>query len=426
MRRIQLPYGRRFIEFSLARGRLMGILQKKNAKPGKDIKELFNESMRRWGAGETFKKLVHGKENILICVPDATRRAHLAGILPLVLGMFGSRGRGVDIIVATGLHKKHSQGQLEKLLGTDILKRCRVLNHVQRRSSLMKLGRTAAGIPIVLNKALGSHDFIISIGVIEPHLYAGFSGGAKTIAIGLAGEETINATHSLRFLDDPMMRLGRIDRNPFQDTIREIASRAPADFYINVVNDADGTALNIFSGPLNKVFRKGVNFARRSFEMEVREPADIVICGIGHPKDVNLYQASRAVNYILNVEKPMLKKGGVLIVAARMAEGAGQGKAEKRFYKEVRAMRSPADFIKNVKRRGCIAGVHRAYMIARPLLDYGVAFVTGRGNEGLMRGLPFPCFKNINDALDYALARVGDKAGIYIMPHALSAIARRR
>ncbi len=423
--KMNIPYGKRSLEFSLPSDRLIGILHNKDAASRKDVKQLFYESLSRDNNRAILAGRVAGKDNILLAVSDATRNAHLREILPLLLKEIGSIGRTIDIIIATGMHKKHNRGQMEDLLGAKLLKRCRVLSHEQRKDSFMDLGETGDGVPIVLNKILNEYEAVISAGVIEPHLYAGYSGGAKTIAIGLAGEETINATHSLRFLDNPGTRIGSVEHNPFQDALWEIARGIPVVFSVNVVNDPDGRALKIFSGPTKKVFADGVGFARKIFEISAKRAADIVICGVGYPKDVNLYQVSRAINYILNVDRPVLKKGGTLIVAAEMADGAGDGRAEKRFYEKLGAIRSLSGFVKKVKREGCIAGVHRAYMAVRPLLDYHVIFVTGRSNRKLMEGLPFPCFEDMSRALSYAEDMTGKTSSIYVVPRALSIIPRR-
>ena len=421
--KLKIPYGGGFLRFSLPSDRLLGILKNRCAAR-KNIKSMLAESLGSKSKKKLLKKLSADKKNILIVVPDATRKAHLKDLLPCLLKMLGEKGCVSDVIIATGLHKRHDKRQIEALLGKTILAQCRILNHGQDKTSLMNRSSTSRGIPIILNKNLTNYDFIISIGVVEPHLLAGYSGGAKTVAIGLAGEDTINATHSIEFLDHPLTKIGSISHNPFQETLWEIAKAVRIGFAINVVNDCEGSTAAIFSGNLKKVFCDAVRFSKGIFESEVKKEADIVICGIGHPKDINLYQASRAVNYILNVDRPILKKGGVLIVAAQLGEGTGDGISEKRFYKELRNMASPRDFIRRTRQAGCVAGVHRAYMVARPLLDYKIVFVSV-GDKAFMRGLPFVYFDSIRDALLYSDKIAGENSKIYVVPRALSTIARR-
>ena len=208
---VNIPYGNSYLKTDLPKGRVLGVLQNKDLE-AKSINKLILKALRH-------TIVPFRKKKVLIVVPDATRSGHLKEILPVLLRKISHPSRSISIIIATGLHKRHSSKEIGWLLGREVLKRCRILQHDPSEGSTVDLGRTEYGVPAVLNKNLFGYDFIISVGVIEPHLYAGYSGGAKTVAIGLAGETTINATHSIRFLDDPFTKIGFIDGNPFQDTL---------------------------------------------------------------------------------------------------------------------------------------------------------------------------------------------------------------
>jgi len=416
---INIPYGDGHIKFSIPGERVAGILKNKKFT-AKNIKPLIAQSL----SDRTLENMVLGKKKILIVVPDATRSAHLTDILPAILRKIASASaRKIDIIIATGLHKKHAPDELKKLLGASIVRRCEILQHDPSRDSVIDFGMTEYGVPITLDKNLLNYEFVISVGVIEPHLYAGYSGGAKTIAIGLAGEATINATHSVRFLDDPSVNIGNLEGNRFQETLWHIIDKIQLSFSVNIVNSPDGKAIKVFAGATRDVFKNGTMFAKKVFEVKAARQAHIAICGIGCPKDINLYQASRALNYILNVDSPIVQKKGFVIVAADMKDGIGSSFAEKRFYEELKSMRSPKDFVSRVKAKGCVAGEHRAYMVARALMDYNVLFVSA-GKRDFLRNLPFKCFSDINDALSYADGIYGKKTKIYFVPRSLATIAR--
>lgn len=419
-----VAYGRGRIQFSVERGRFLGVLKNRSAR-GRDVSRLVSRQLDNGPVKRALKDIVDRNRRILVAVPDNTRSAHLKEILPELLKRIDRSCSRIDIIVATGLHKKHNARQLSELLGPSIVKRYRVLSHKLDKGSLISLGRTALGAPIVLDKAITRYDTIITLGVIEPHLYAGYSGGAKTIAIGLAGEDLINATHGVRFLDHPHTRLGEITRNPFQKTLWEVICGLDVSFSVNVVNDAEGRAVGAFCGGIKDVYNKGTALCRKVSEVEAKHEAGIVICGIGYPKDINLYQASRAINYVLNVDRPVLKEGGVLIIAAELRDGVGEGLSEKRFFEELKAMRSPGEFIKKTKRTGCVAGAHRAYMVARPLSGYKIIFVT-KNKEILASRLPFPCFDNMKAALRRAEDMAGKMPKVYVIPKALVTITQCR
>jgi len=420
--RVKIPFGKGVIGLELPRERLLGVLQKRHG-PAKTIGGMIERSLATRAAKSALKDAL-GKvgAKLLIVVPDSTRSAHLKDILPALLKRIKGRASSVEIIVATGLHKKHDRPRIEDILGKAVCNAVKVSSHSQDASCLERRGVTSLGIPVVLNKKLNSYDSVMTVGVIEPHLYAGYSGGAKTVAIGLAGEETINATHSVRFLDHPGTAIDSVEPNPFQKTLWEILGDIRVTFTVNCVNDSEGKAIAVFSGSVREVFARGSGFAKDAFGVNVNIQSDIVVAGVGYPKDVNLYQASRAINYVLDVERPVLRRGGALIVAAALRDGIGDGVTEKRFYEALSGMSSPREFVEKTRRRGCIAGEHRAYMVARPMQHYNIILVT-RAKSILRKKLPFPCFDNINEAMMRAEEIAGTAATIYAIPRALSTIA---
>jgi nickel-dependent lactate racemase len=281
-------------------------------------------------------------------------------------------------------------------------------------------------LPVRLNKCLREYDGIISVGVIEPHLYAGYSGGAKTIAIGLAAEALINATHNISFLDDPKVEIGRIEGNPFQDALWEIIRALPVIFSLNVVNSPDGHAVGVFAGAPEDVFKRGVSFAKGIYEIGATRRVDIVICGIGYPKDANLYQASRAINYIAGSGRSVLKDGGFLVIAAELSDGLGGGIVEKRCFEALAGMGPRVkEFVEKIALNGCVGGEHRAYMIAKAMLRVNVIFV-GKNAPKVLKGLPLAAFSDMEGALAYIDSRRGAGSKVCVVPHALSTIVRMK
>jgi len=418
--KVRLPYGKGNLSFSISRRRLLGILQKRRSFH-KNERRLLEVSL----SGDCLDGLtdsLKGKKNSLIVLPDSTRNAHQRWALSILLKKAYRGNVTPDIVIATGLHRPETRARVKALLGETIAKRYRIISHDPRRDSVL-LGRTDRGIPLLVNRILRSYEHIVSIGVIEPHLYAGYSGGAKTCAIGLGGEGLINGTHHPRLLDHPGTAIGNISGNPFQGVLRQIVKRAPIDFCINFVNDPEGRLIKVFSGPPEEVFSRGVAFARKVYEITVARRSDIVICAVGYPKDINVYQASRAINYIVNVKNPILKKGGCLILVAALSDGMGSGIGEKRFAKALLNMKSPEAYIGKIKRSGCRAGEHRAYMVAKGMRESKIILVT-RNSSPFVGSLPFPVYRRVENAILYADAMLKKEGSCYIVPHALSTIAR--
>ena len=216
-------------------------------------------------------------------------------------------------------------------------------------------------------------DLIIATGVVEPHQYAGYSGGGKTVVIGCGSEATIGLTHGPQFLDQPGVRLGQIDGNPFQQFVRDAAQAIGLKFVVNVVLDGEGRAIAVQAGDPIAVHDALVAMARSVYEVPVERQYDVVIAQVDPPKDVNLYQASRAATYIgLSATPPIRNEwrynsGGPLSRKAPGRDVANNDSSQP-------CHRRPIfnNCLREFRRDGCQAGEQRAYMLAQVLLKYEV------------------------------------------------------
>lgn len=269
-------------------------------------------------------ELARNASTACIAVCDITRPVPNKALLPPMLKTLEENGieQGkITILIATGLHRPSTPAELDLILGPDILSRYRVDDH---RASIHEeqqyLGVTRKNTPVFIDKRYVEADLKLTVGFIEPHLMAGFSGGRKMIAPGNAGEETIKALHSPTFLDDPLCREGSIDQNPLHHELLEIARMAGHDFMIDVSLDANRNITGVFAGDPRQAHAAGVQAVRGFVRATIPEPADIVITtSAGFPLDLTYYQAIKGMTAAL----PVLKKGGMLILAAECAEGLG-------------------------------------------------------------------------------------------------------
>src|SRR5206468_5395604 len=231
------------------------------------------------------------------------------------------------------------------------------------------------------------------------------SGGAKTIAIGLAGEPTIAATHGIAMLDDPGVRLARLDGNPFAATVDEIGRRLNVAFVINLVPDADGRPVAVAAGEPGATHAKLAEAAARIATVPARIPVDIAVAGVGAPKDANLYQASRAVSYLHFGPAPAVRHGGVYVLPATIPEGAGGGVGERRFYEALAAMTSPDELLDRLRRDGARGGEQRAFIVATVLRDAAIV-VAGAERPEIVRA----CGMHAAPTLESGLALAGEMA----------------
>ncbi len=360
----------------------------------------------------------------IIAVPDFTREAHLKKILPALIKKLNSQrisNKDIEILIATGLHRPPTKKDIIDTLG-NIANKIKVSVHNYGKNSVAYFGKTKKGIPVYLNKKIKNADSIITVGVVEPHLYAGYSGGTKVVAIGLAGEKTINATHHPKFLDHPATRICTITKNPFRNFINEVDRLLPVKYSINIINNKNGNLLRIFKGDPQSSFKKAVRYSQKIFEKKINTCFDAIICGIPEAKAINMYQASRAFNYVADTEKSVLKKNPLILVKADLKEGFGKGLGEKRFMNKMLEMKDPKELIANIKKRGCLAGEHRAYMVAKAILKARLGFISRKANLYKNKSLPFLFFENLEEARK----SITKESRIYYLKNAFSTILRKK
>ena len=371
---------------------------------------------------------------VCIVFTDATRACPDLILVPAILRELEAAGVSDDhitLLCATGLHRASTPDEKIAKLGPAVVERYRVIDHDATRSVI--LSREAAknlrflvaqGAPrndISINSLLLNSDLIIATGVVEPHQYAGYSGGGKTVVIGCGGERTIEYTHGPQFLDQPGVRLGRVEDNPFQQFIRETAEAIGLKFVVNVVLNGDGKPIAVGAGHPIAVHDALIKIARSGHEVAVDQLYDLIITKVDSPKDVNLYQASRAATYIGLSAAPPLREGGVLIIEARCPEGAGQGVGEQRFYEALSGAIDLRQLLADFRRNGCRAGEQRAFMLAQVLLKYKV-IIAGSECPEVVTACKMMAADSMAAALDRAREIIGTPTSVLHVPHPLQTV----
>jgi nickel-dependent lactate racemase len=267
-------------------------------------------------------QLARGKRSAVIVVSDGTRLCPSELLLPELLKELHEGGipdEAVDIIIALGMHRKHTEEELRRLVGTDIFDRVRVHNHSAAGEDCIRVGVTSAGTPIEINRLAVQADLRILTGNIEPHALVGISGGVKALVPGIASHSCIEHNHSLSL--QYQASLGRPD-NPIHRDLEEALRFISVDFILNVVVNHVRHVLSAAAGHVITAHRAGVETAMSHFVVPVDKTYDIVIVSPGgHPKDIQLYQAIKALRNASAVTKP----GGAIFLVAECPEMFGNG-----------------------------------------------------------------------------------------------------
>ena len=290
------------------------------------------------------------------------------------LEIAGVRDEDVTLLCGIGMHRPSTHEEKNVKLDVDVVARYHVIdNEPQNPAALVDLGVTPGGVPVQAHRAAVEADLLIATGIVEPHQYAGYSGGRKTLAVGAAGEALIAYTHGPAFVDHPGTRLGQIEGNPFHEAVTEAARRAGLRFILNVVLDDDKRILRVTAGDPELAFQDLVTFARSVYEVPIPHQYDIAI--VGFPKDCNLYQAGRAPSYLFFAPTPVVRPGGFLIIPARCEEGTGAGVGEQRFLAAMRDAPDVQFILDDARRNGYPPGQQRAFVMAKVLEQARVVIV---------------------------------------------------
>ncbi len=297
--RVFLPYGSSHITCEIPDSRLRAILSPKLPEAEEKTGEaIVRASLARPAGSPPLRELAGGKKNVVILSSDHTRPVPSAVIMPLLLEEIraGNPGADITILVATGCHRSTTEDELEERYGTEIVRSVRIVVHDSLdENSLVSVGTLPSGGELVLNRLAVEADLLVAEGFIEPHFFAGFSGGRKSVLPGVAAYRTVLANHCAEFIASPGARTGILEGNPIHEDMVYAARKAGLAFICNVVLDPQKRITAAFSGDMEKAHEEGCAFLSRLAKVQA-VPADIVITGNGgYPLDQNIYQAVKSM-----------------------------------------------------------------------------------------------------------------------------------
>jgi nickel-dependent lactate racemase len=259
-------------------------------------------------------------DKVCILFTDVTRATPNERIIPWILEHLQDHPKeNIILLNQLGTHRPNTKEELETMLTPEVVANYRVLNHdCEDESQMMQLGETHDGTPALINKHAVEADIRIVTGFIEPHFFAGFSGGPKGIMPGVAGLKTVMSNHGYRNLSDSNATFGISKGNPLWEELRDIALRAGPSFLVNVTLNEQRDITNVFAGDLLLAHAEGCEFVRKSAMRKVKDPFDIVVTtNSGYPLDMNLYQGVKGMSAAARV----VKEGGLIILACECSEG---------------------------------------------------------------------------------------------------------
>lgn len=406
----RLPYGKTTLTLTLPAACRVEVIAPGEIRPAPDPALLVDAALDAPVGACALDHWARAR-SAAIAIADKTRPALTAALIPLLarLETLGIPPAAITLLVATGAHAPMPPHEFGDILPPEILARYAVLSHdCDAHADLIYLGSSQRGTPVSVNRYLHAADLRLVLGNVEPHQFMGFSGGVKSAAIGLAGRETINANH--RLMLDPASALGRYDDNPARQDVEEIGRMMDIHFAVNTVLNSDKQIVHVIAGAPQAVMQATIPTVRDIYEVPVAVPCDLVIASPGgHPKDINLYQAQKALAHAARITH----SGGTVILVAACTEGTGSAGYER----WVAEMESHAAVLERFAREGFRLGPHKAFLIARDAVRVKVRLVSDMPGKLAQRVL-LPTTHDFEQAVTDALAQLPPEARIGIMPAA--------
>jgi nickel-dependent lactate racemase len=355
-------------------------------------------------------EIVKPESKVAIVVDDATRKAPSEIILLPVLAelnLGGVKDEHITVIFGCGTHRAVKSEEATTLLGAEVLKRVKTISHECRAQDLVHLGTTKTyGNKVFVNRVFAEADLKVLLGDVGFHYYAGYGGGRKSVLPGVSGEETIKQNHAMLLYANA--RTGILADNPVHRDMTEAARLAKVDFIVNVVENKKGEIVKAFAGDLELAFAEATKLVDEMYRVTIDRRADIIVVSPGgHPADINLYQAYKALDNALDA----VKRGGVIILVAECPEGHGN----QVFYDWMTRLGD----LKNVERevkRNFVMGGHKAYYLIKALQNHQIILVSSLPDYYATSIFKLKTARAVNDALGEALKIAGSAARVWVMP----------
>jgi nickel-dependent lactate racemase len=417
-----VPFDKGELSFDLPPDWRGTLVESRIASPIENVPGAVTEALANPVNSPPLRELARPGDKVCIVFTDITRASPDSLLIPPILAQLGAAGvhdEDITLLCGIGMHRASTPDEKVAKLGQAVVDRYRVVdNEPQNPEALAGLGTTESGIPLSVNRVAYEADLLIATGIVEPHQYAGYSGGRKTLAVGAAGEAMIAYTHGPHMVDHPGTRLGRVEGNPFHEAITEAARRAGLRFIVNVVQDDQKRVVFVRAGEPEAAFKELVAFAKTLYEVPVPRQYDVAIAGVGFPKDANLYQASRAASYLFFAPSPVVKPGGFLIVPAPCAEGAGDGVGEQRFLKAMQDAPDVQFILEDARQHGYPPGQQRAFVMAK-VLEQNPVMIVGAQDLALIQSAKFMAAPTMEAAFATVGQALGNDLEALVVPHAL-------
>ena len=420
--KIRIPYGKGFLETTISDKRIAGIITSNldRYETEESENEIIKKAMQHPYGCCRLEKLAKGKNKIVIIASDHTRPVPSRLIIPLMLEEIkrGNPDAEITILIATGCHRETTRNELTEKFGEEIVNKIPIVIHDCDAREQVYLGKLPSGGELFINKMAAEADLLIAEGFIEPHFFAGYSGGRKSVLPGIASRKTVYANHCAEFIADPKAQYGILEGNPIHEDMIFAARKAGLAYIVNVVINSRHKVIGAFAGDAEDAHLKGVQFLEGLCKTDKIISPIVITSNNGFPMDQNIYQSVKGMATAENC----CEKGGVIIMAAECREGCGA----EGFYKTFSQEKDAGIILEKILATGrdkTEADQWQSQIFARIVHKFTVILVSA-AEPGLVRQMHLIPADNLEHALSIADAILGREKKITIIPEGLTSIIR--
>ncbi|MDR1636640.1 MAG: nickel-dependent lactate racemase [Treponema sp.] len=420
---VSFPYGKEVLNYDIPASRFKGELVSRmhHYRAEKSQETLVDEALEQPAGTPPLRVMAEGKKKVVLIASDHTRPVPSRIIVPRLLAEIrrGSPEADITILVATGCHRETTRTELEGKFGPELMKREKIVVHDCDSPDMVYLGKLPSGGDLIINKLAAEADLLIAEGFIEPHFFAGFSGGRKSVLPGIASRKTVVYNHNAEFIAHPRARTGVLEGNPIHTDMLYAARKARLDFICNVVINAQKEVIYAAAGDCDLAHRQGSEFLLDKCRADAI-PADIAIStNGGYPLDQNIYQAVKG----MTAAEATVRKGGVIIMLAKSNDGHGAPEFYKTFAEEKDPDRMLDTFMKTPKENTRV-DQWQSQIFARVLKHARVVYVSD-APDGMVRDLHMIPAHSLEEALKLAGETLGNpRASIVAIPDGVAVMVR--
>jgi len=409
--KVDLAYGRGHLQLELPDNRVTVIAPSHN--PGlADEKAAVLSALQNPIGTKPLREWIKPTDKICIAFTDITRATPNERIIPWLLEYLAEFPReNITLLNQLGTHRPNTEAELEKLLTPEVVRNYRVINHEpENPAALKQFGATRDGTPALINKILAEADVRIITGFIEPHFFAGFSGGIKGIMPGCAGLETVMSNHGAKNIGNPKSTFGVTEGNPLWEELRDIALRVGPSFLFNVTLNEERAITGVFAGDILQAHKVGFEFVRKSAMQKVKAPFEIVVTtNSGYPLDLNLYQGVKG----MSAGARILDEGGLLILACECSEGVP---ANSPLDKLLRSASSPEEILTMLSTPGFVRPEQWQAQIQALIQRHAEVLLHSSLPDEIVRtAFLTPC-RDIGRTIRERLEKLGPDARVAVLP----------